>query len=65
MKFAFIHKTSGVVYLGSSPTVEHIPANGIEVRRDEYPSLFVKFGTKYGKGNGRTTFNLPRIVVGG
>ncbi len=42
--------------------------NGQAVSRTEYATLFTTLGTKYGTGNGSTTFNLPnlkgRIAVG-
>lgn len=33
--------------------------NGQEVSRTEYAELFAIYGTKYGAGDGSTTFNLP------
>jgi len=33
--------------------------NGRELARDEYKDLFDLIGTSFGKGNGKTTFNLP------
>lgn len=32
---------------------------GQEVLRNAYPKLFAVIGTKYGEGDGKTTFNLP------
>lgn len=32
---------------------------GQELSRTEYPDLFARFGTRYGSGNGTTTFNIP------
>lgn len=32
---------------------------GQEVLRNAYPNLFAVIGTKYGEGDGATTFNLP------
>jgi microcystin-dependent protein len=42
------------------------PANwlmcdGSDVSRTTYPSLFAAIGTKYGAGDGTTTFNLPNL----
>lgn len=34
-------------------------ANGQEVSRATYPRLFTKIGTRYGAGDGSTTFNVP------
>jgi hypothetical protein len=36
-----------------------IAANGAAVSRAAYPALFKKIGTKFGTGDGSTTFNLP------
>ncbi len=35
--------------------------NGQAVNRTEYSELFSTLGTKYGTGNGSTTFNLPNL----
>ena len=35
--------------------------NGQAVSRTEYAKLFTTLGTKYGIGNGSTTFNLPNL----
>lgn len=35
--------------------------NGAVVSRTTYARLFAKIGTKYGTGNGSTTFNLPNL----
>ena len=52
---------------------DYIPENwllcdGSEISRTEYPDLFTFLGTKYGEGDGSTTFNLPnkkgRFAVG-
>ncbi len=43
-------------------------ADGSEVSRTAHPALFAAVGTRYGAGNGSTTFNLPdlrgRVAVG-
>lgn len=38
-----------------------LQCNGAEVSRTTYAALFAKIGTKYGSGNGSTTFNLPNL----
>ena len=38
-----------------------LQCNGAAVSRTTYAALFAVIGTKYGSGNGRTTFNLPNI----
>lgn len=35
--------------------------NGAQVSRTEYARLFAKIGTKYGAGDGNTTFALPNL----
>lgn len=37
----------------------YLRANGAAVSRTAYPELFAAIGTRYGAGNGVTTFNLP------
>lgn len=36
-----------------------VPCDGRLVSRALYPKLFAVIGTRYGAGNGSTTFNLP------
>ena len=36
-----------------------IDANGQNISRTAYPELFAKWGTRYGAGNGSTTFGVP------
>lgn len=36
--------------------------DGRAVSRTEYAALFAKIGTKYGAGDGSTTFNLPPLI---
>lgn len=38
--------------------------NGSEVSRTTYANLFAVIGTRYGAGNGWTTFNLPKLNDG-
>lgn len=38
-----------------------LQCNGAAVSRTTYAALFAKIGTKYGSGNGSTTFNLPNL----
>lgn len=47
----------------SDPT-GYLLCDGREVSRTEYAELFAKIGTKYGTGDGETTFNLPRLTDG-
>lgn len=51
----------GAIYMwldGAIPA-EHLVLNGQAVSRTTYATLFAMWGTKYGAGNGTTTFNLP------
>ena len=38
-----------------------LECNGAAVSRTKYARLFKKIGTKYGAGDGSTTFNLPNL----
>lgn len=38
-----------------------LQCNGAAVSRTTYAALFAKIGTKYGSGDGSTTFNLPNL----
>ena len=37
----------------------YLEANGANVSRTDYPRLFAVYGTRYGAGDGSTTFGLP------
>lgn len=39
----------------------YLICNGQEVARETYPTLFRIIGTYYGDGDGKTTFNLPKL----
>lgn len=47
------------VYPLDSAPANWLPLNGQQVSRTEYAELFAILGTKYGAGNGTTTFSLP------
>ena len=49
-----------VAYAHEVPT-GWLQCNGAEVSRTTYARLFRKIGTKYGAGNGSTTFNIPDL----
>mgnify|MGYP001026211620 FL=1 len=49
-----------VAYAHEVPT-GWLQCNGAEASRTTYARLFRKIGTKYGAGNGSTTFNLPDL----
>ena len=35
--------------------------DGGEMSREEFPELFATIGIYYGKGDGKTTFNRPKL----
>ena len=43
------------------PPFGWLKANGAEVSRTVYANLFAAIGERYGRGDGRTTFNLPDL----
>lgn len=43
----------------TSPPAGWLKRNGAEYSRAAYPALFAEIGTKFGAGNGTTTFNVP------
>lgn len=42
----------------------YLLCDGRAVSRTEYAELFAEIGTKYGAGDGKTTFNLPKLTDG-
>lgn len=46
----------------SSPNANWLICNGQAVSRSAYANLFSAIGTKYGSGNGSTTFNVPYLI---
>lgn len=50
---------TGKDYYGEVEPEGYMFADGRELSRTEYSALFNVIGTKYGEGNGSTTFNLP------
>ncbi len=49
------------------PVAAHIPAgwlrcDGTVRNRADFPELFAAIGTRYGAGNGTTTFHLPNLI---
>lgn len=54
--------TGGIIYLPQSlPPSGYLKANGAEISRATYASLFSVIGTSFGAGNGSTTFNIPDL----
>ena len=56
------------IYSGTSVPTGYLECNGQAVSRTTYSELYKVIGTKYGSGDGSTTFNLPnlsgRIAIG-
>ena len=50
---------TSIMYSGDTVPDGYLAENGAEVSRTTYAKLFAAIGTKYGVGNGSTTFNLP------
>lgn len=50
-----------ILYAGSTPPTGFLKCDGQTVSRTTYATLFNVIGTKYGAGNGSTTFALPNI----
>lgn len=44
---------------GATPPSGYLKCDGAEISRTTYANLFAVIGTKYGEGDGSTTFNLP------
>lgn len=61
---------AGIIYINPSNTLPDgfLWCDGAAYSRTEYPELFAAIGTKYGAGDGSTTFNVPdlteRVPVG-
>ena len=48
--------------MGSTVPAGYLICNGTAVSRTAYDKLFQAIGTKYGEGDGSTTFNLPNLI---
>lgn len=57
-----------MMYAGVTPPDGWLICDGSAISRTAYSKLFLVIGTRYGVGNGSTTFNLPnlqgRVVIG-
>ncbi|MBE6159927.1 MAG: hypothetical protein E7157_02645 [Lactobacillales bacterium] len=49
------------IYSGTSVPTGYLECNGQAVSRTTYSKLYAIIGTKYGSGDGSTTFNLPNL----
>lgn len=53
---------TGIDFYADSPPTGFLVRNGAAVSRTTYAALFAVIGTKYGTGDGSTTFNLPNSI---
>jgi microcystin-dependent protein len=53
-----------IPYAGDTPPTGFNDCSGAEINRNTYSRLYDVIGTKYGAGNGSTTFNLPNLNNG-
>ena len=49
-------------YSGSTVPSGYLTCNGAKVSRTTYSKLFAAIGTKWGTGDGSTTFTLPNLI---
>lgn len=50
-----------ISFAADNPPEGYLECNGQEVSRTTYSQLFEVIGTKYGEGDGSTTFNVPDL----
>lgn len=53
-----------IAFAGSSAPTGYLACNGAAVSRTTYSTLFKVIGTRWGSGDGSTTFNLPNLNSG-
>lgn len=53
-----------IAFAGSSAPTGYLACNGAAVSRTTYSALFNIIGTRWGSGDGSTTFNLPNLNSG-
>lgn len=53
-----------IMFAGKSAPAGTLLCNGAAVSRTTYADLFAAIGTLYGAGDGKTTFNLPKMEEG-
>ena len=52
-----------IPFAGDGDPVGYLLCDGRTIKRADYPALFAAIGTKYGAGDGSTTFNIPNLVA--
>ena len=53
---------SGIDHYGTTPPAHYLVCDGSAISRVAYPELYAVIGTRYGAGDGSTTFNLPNLI---
>jgi len=53
-----------ILFAGAEPAPGTLACDGAQVLRQQYPALFAAIGTRYGEGDGHSTFHLPNIPEG-
>lgn len=53
---------TSIDFTGETPPAGYLVEDGSAVSRTTYARLFAVIGTKYGEGDGSTTFNLPNRI---
>lgn len=51
-----------IAFAGDTPPTGYLKCDGAAISRTTYAKLFRIIGTKYGSGNGSSTFNLPNFI---
>lgn len=59
--YAFIPIGTVMVWADDNPPSNFLKLNGAAISRVTHAALFAKWGTRYGTGDGSTTFNLPNV----
>lgn len=59
---AFLARGTVFAYAGANVLPGTLLCNGAAVSRTTYAALFAVIGTKYGAGDGTSTFNLPNLI---
>ncbi len=52
-----------ILYAGIAPPTDWALCDGADLPRERYARLFEIIGTKFGDGDGETSFNLPNLPL--